>query len=136
VCIHHIALQLGQFLPGALVKVPYSDKLARVADPFRQPEELLGAVSAPVGSMSDKLALLPLILKEKTTSVDQIFKEEETDTLDLLTRKWFISDVLLEGACLFFIQYKADIDYACGYCPYSHCCLRPGRILFLFPCGS
>jgi hypothetical protein len=85
-------------LPGALVKVPDSDKLARVADPFRQPEELLTTISTKVGSMSDKMSLLPLILKEKTTGVEQLFREEETDTLDLLTRKWFISDVLLEGA--------------------------------------
>lgn len=57
------------------------------------------AVSAPVGSLSDKLALLPLILKVKTTSVEKLFREEETDTLDLLTREWFFSDVMLEGAC-------------------------------------
>lgn len=97
--MHRIALKLGQFLPGALVKVPYSNELARVADPFRQPKDLFVAVSAPVGSISDKLALLPLILKVKTTSVEKLFREEETDTLDLLTRKWFFSDVMLEGAC-------------------------------------
>jgi protoporphyrinogen oxidase len=89
------ALQLGKFLPGALVKVKGRIPLAKVADPLRQPASLLDAVIAPIGSLIDKIALLPLIFTVRTKSVQDLFKEAETDTFTALTKKWRMSDVIL-----------------------------------------
>jgi hypothetical protein len=89
------ALQLGKFLPGALVKVKGRIPLAKVADPLRQPASLLDAVIAPIGSLVDKIALLPLIFTVRTKSVQDLFKEAETDTFTALTKKWKMSDVIL-----------------------------------------
>jgi phytoene dehydrogenase-like protein len=89
------ALQLGAFLPGALVKVKGRIPLAEVADPLRQPASLLDAVIAPIGSLIDKIALLPLIFTVRTKSVQDLFKEVETDTFTALTKKWRMSDVIL-----------------------------------------
>lgn len=89
-------LKLGRFQPGALVKVKDSDELARVADPLRQPEDIFTALLAPVGTLEDKIRLLPLIFHALTTSVEDLFQERETDTLTALKDRWGFSDVLLD----------------------------------------
>jgi len=81
-------LKLQKFLPGALVKVPDSDTLARVADPLRQPLETFNALVAPVGSLIDKIKLLPLIFHSQTTPLEELFAETETDTYTTLTQRW------------------------------------------------
>jgi phytoene dehydrogenase-like protein len=52
-------------------------------------------VLAPIGSLIDKIALLPLIFTVRTKSIQQLFKETETDTFTALTEKWGFSDVIL-----------------------------------------
>jgi len=106
------ALKLGKFLPGALVKVKGSDTLARVADPLRQPESLLDAVLAPVGSLIDKIALLPLIFTVRTKTVSELFQEPETNTLDALVNKWRFSDVILDRFFRPFLEgiYLAPLE--------------------------
>lgn len=106
------ALRLGKFLPGALVKVKGSDTLARVADPLRQPESIVDAILAPVGSLIDKIALLPLIFAVRTKTVSALFDEAETDTLDALVNKWGFSNVILERFFRPFLEgiYLAPIE--------------------------
>jgi phytoene dehydrogenase-like protein len=89
-------LELGKFTPGALVKVPGRDELVRVADPLRQPGELVSTLLAPIGSLADKIALLPLILKARFTSVEHIFDEEETDTITALKERWGFDTTIIE----------------------------------------
>ena len=86
------ALELKKFLPGAFVKIEGRDALARVADPLRNPEDIFDSVLSPIGSLVDKVKVLPLVLNVRLSSIESIFKEPETDTLSALVERWGFSD--------------------------------------------
>lgn len=90
------ALKLKPFLPGALVKLKSRNRLARVADPLRVPADTLNAVLAPVGSIFDKIKVLPLIFNARTKSIEELFEEKETDTETALIERWGFSDAFIE----------------------------------------
>jgi protoporphyrinogen oxidase len=106
------ALKLGKFLPGALVKVPDANELARVTDPLREPSEIFTALVAPVGSIFDKLSLLPLISQVRASTIDQLFTEDETDTLEELMVRWGFSSVIVERFFKPFLEgiYLAPLE--------------------------
>jgi phytoene dehydrogenase-like protein len=85
-------LRLKPFLPGALVKLKDRSTLVRVADPLRNPEHSVSSILAPVGSILDKMEVLPLILNVRGKSVAELFEERETDTMTALTDRWGFSD--------------------------------------------
>jgi phytoene dehydrogenase-like protein len=89
------ALKLRPFLPGALVKLKSRNKLARVADPLRVPGDTLNALLSPVGSIFDKLRVLPVILNVRLKSIENLFEERETDTETALTERWGFSDAFI-----------------------------------------
>ena len=90
------ALQLGKFLPGALVKIKDSAALQRVADPLRQPGDLFTAITADVGTLLDKVRVLPLIYHVRSNSIAELFDEPETDTRTALTERWGFSDDFIQ----------------------------------------
>jgi phytoene dehydrogenase-like protein len=86
------ALELKQFLPGAKVKLKGRKELARVADPLRNPGDIVDSVLSPIGSLLDKVKVLPLVLNVRLSSVEAIFNEKETDTESALIERWGFSD--------------------------------------------
>ena len=86
------ALELKKFLPGAFVKIEGRDALARVADPLRNPEDIFDSVLSPIGSLVDKVKVLPLVLNVRLSSIKSIFAEPETDTMTALVERWGFSD--------------------------------------------
>jgi phytoene dehydrogenase-like protein len=90
------ALQLGKFQPGALVKIKNRRRLAKVADPFRQPEDIIASIVEPVGTIFDKINLLPLILNVKSKSVQDLFEERDTDTEYALEYRWNLGKDILD----------------------------------------
>lgn len=68
------------------------NNLARVADPLREPSEVINALLAPVGSLGDKIDLLPLILNVRTKSIEELFEERDTDTETALVERWGFTD--------------------------------------------
>jgi phytoene dehydrogenase-like protein len=86
------ALELKQFLPGAKVKLKGRKELARVADPLRNPLDIVDSVLSPIGSLLDKVKVLPLVLNVRLSSIEAIFNEEETDTETALIERWGFSD--------------------------------------------
>jgi phytoene dehydrogenase-like protein len=88
-------LELGKFQPGALVKLPGKTELVKVADPLRQPQDILTAITAPVGTLEDKLKVMNLLIHVFTNDVSGLFQEEETSTLVALQDRWgFSSDMI------------------------------------------
>jgi phytoene dehydrogenase-like protein len=85
-------LELQRFLPGAFVKIKGQKKLARVADPLRNPEDIFASVLSPIGSIVDKVKVLPLVANVRLNSVEKIFAEPETDTESALYERWGFSD--------------------------------------------
>ncbi|KAI2512792.1 flavin containing amine oxidoreductase [Fragilaria crotonensis] len=111
-------LQLGKFIPGAMVKLPpgkgndATNGMAKVADPLRQPLELFTALTAPVGSLMDKIKVLPLLFHVFTTDVAELFQEEETTTLQALKDRWGFSDEMIDTFYKPFLEgiYLAPLD--------------------------
>ena len=84
--------------------------LARVADPVRQPKRILDAIFSPVGTWVDKIRLIPLINHVKFNSIEDLFEEEEVDTLTCLQRKYKFSDKMIKE---FFTPFFEGI-YLCS----------------------
>ena len=80
-------LKLKRFLPGATVL--YDGGQFEIADPFRRPSALFATVFAPVGSLKDKINTFFLKNRLINISVDNIFKQPETDTVTKLKKYGF-----------------------------------------------
>ena len=77
------ALKLGAFESGALIRQP--DGFIEMSDPFKYPSRLFQALTAPVGSLSDKLGILRLLADVNAVAkADDFFTEMDTDTLSYL----------------------------------------------------
>lgn len=86
-------LKLHAFSPGALVF--WRGKLHRVADPWRQPQHLLAAGLAPIGTLADKLRVLRLRWRLGQQPLAKLWEEPETTTLAYLKAQGF-SDHIIE----------------------------------------
>jgi phytoene dehydrogenase-like protein len=53
-------LELGTFIPGAIVRTPQGT--SRLSNPLHRPQDILATVTSPVGSLRDKLRLAELVL--------------------------------------------------------------------------
>lgn len=82
------SLHLGRFVPGALIKLPGLNTLARVVDPLRDATELLSALSTPIGTFQDKVNVLRLVIHTSQRSVKELFAELESDTQSALLARW------------------------------------------------
>lgn len=114
------ALKLGRFVPGSLVKLrdygesgvdndsPYGP-LFKVADPLRVPSDLITAVLAPVGTFMDKVRVLFLLFNVFTNSVEELFEQEEVDTLTCLRDTYGFSEKFIEE---FFTPFLEGIYLA------------------------
>ena len=105
-------LQLRPFLPGALVKVSGSTQLARVSDPFRQPLSVVDALLAPVGSLADKIKVLPLLFDTVSKTPEALFAEEEMTTMDALKNKWGFGNDMISKFYTPFLEgiYLAPLE--------------------------
>lgn len=101
------ALQLKPFDPGAMIKLEHG--LARVADPLRQPGKIIDAIVSPVGSLLDKLKLAPLLLHVRRNSIEDLFLEDEVDTLSCLQNKYKFSEKMIQE---FFEPFLTGIYFA------------------------
>ena len=88
-------LKLRRFLPGALVKMKGQNRLARISDPLRERSDVFQAITSPIGTPGDKLAMLPLILNVRYKSIEELFEEFETDTETALRSRWGFSDDII-----------------------------------------
>ncbi|MBT8401089.1 MAG: FAD-dependent oxidoreductase [Rhodothermia bacterium] len=85
-------LELHHFRPGALVRL--KGRFHQVSDPFRDPAGTLGTLTAPVGSVLDKLRILKLRSAVSSRGEDQIFQRPETTTIDALRNRGFSPKII------------------------------------------
>jgi len=86
-------LNLKSFQPGALV---YNDgKFSRVADPIRRPQDLIEALTGPVGTIFDKLGVGTLRLYANLASVKTLNEGREVSTYSYLKDQQNLSDDII-----------------------------------------
>lgn len=98
------ALKLRPFLPGALVKLDGRTRFGRVADPIREPADIINSVLSPVGSLIDKMKVLPLVFNVRTKSIEELFEEREVATSEALTDRWGFSDSFISSFLQPFLE--------------------------------
>ncbi len=80
-------LDLRRFSPGA--RVWNGSKFHTVGDPLRRPQDLFPTITAPIGSIADKLRLLKLILSVRTGSPGALLRRPDRTTADRLSSAGF-----------------------------------------------
>ena len=90
--LDYTALDLRAFHPGARVQTETG--MYRVADPFRQPEHLWPTLSAPTGSLLDKLRIATLRQRARRGSLDDVLQRPESTTLAALQAHGFSTGMI------------------------------------------
>jgi hypothetical protein len=80
-------LDLRTFSPGA--RVWNGSKFHTVGDPLRRPQDLFPTITAPIGSIADKVRLLRLILSVRTGSPGALLRRPDRTTSDRLASAGF-----------------------------------------------
>lgn len=96
-------LQLRPFESGAVIRRP--DGFTVLPDPFKNPAALLPALTAPVGSLADKLRTLRLSLECDDLDDRDVFRHAGTDTLTFL-RDYGFSEKMID---LFFRPFFGGV---------------------------
>jgi phytoene dehydrogenase-like protein len=86
-------LGLRAFESGALIRRP--DGFTALPDPFKNPAALLPALTAPVGSLGDKLRTFRLTLDTDDADDAETFRHSATDTLSYL-RDYGFSEKMID----------------------------------------
>ena len=86
------ALDLKKFLPGAVVYK--NGNRQTLGDPLRELSLLLPTLFSSLGTLSDKFKILALNRELKHTSIDTLFTEKETTTLQYLSQSGFSDSMI------------------------------------------
>ena len=87
------ALDLKPFYPGAVVRA--GGRFFRVGDPFRHPLDGLRSLTAPIGSLRDKLGIARLRSRVTAGTIEELFQRPEQHTIDYLREAGF-SDRMID----------------------------------------
>ena len=99
--LDYAALKLQPFYPGALV---YREgRFHRVADPWRRPQHALSTLLSPLGTLSDKLRVARLQQHVSGLTLEQLFDQPESSTMEALRRSGF-TESMIEGFFRPFFQ--------------------------------
>jgi phytoene dehydrogenase-like protein len=104
------ALDVGPFAPGAFVWT--GDRLVRVGDPLAEPSTLLDTLSAPIGSLGDKVRLLALRRRLVRTPVPELLRADETSTREHLRALGFSDRIVARFLGPLFGGIQLDPDLA------------------------
>lgn len=96
-------LNLKPFRSGAVIR--YQNDFTTLADPFKEPSSILSSFFSPVGTFSDKLRILRLVMHLNDMDDDEIFKHADSDTLQFL-KDFGWGDRLIEQ---FFIPFFGGV---------------------------
>jgi phytoene dehydrogenase-like protein len=102
------ALDLRPFEPGAMIRVDGS--FHRVADPLRRPLLIPSTLTAPVGTLADKLRLARLVLDVRTHSVRELLARPDSTTAERLGAAGFTADMVRSFWQPLFAGIQLDPD--------------------------
>ncbi|MGB3143290.1 MAG: NAD(P)/FAD-dependent oxidoreductase [Maribacter sp.] len=93
-------LELQKFLPGA--QVFRNGQSSIIGDPLRSLSLLIPTLSSSIGTFGDKLKVLKLNMALKKKTLEEIFEEPETSTLDYLESFGFSEEMISQFFKPFF----------------------------------
>ncbi len=86
------ALGLSMFEPGAVIRA--RGGFHRVADPLRRPQLIPKTMTAPIGTLADKVRLARLVLDVRSHSVPDLLRRADMTTAERLARCGFSSTMI------------------------------------------
>ncbi len=101
-------LALKPFAPGAIIRI--DGRFHRIADPRRHPRDLLSTLTAPIGTMGDRLRMARLALNVRRGSSDGIFEKPDMPTIEFLRSKGFSKRIINRFFKPFFAGVCLDPD--------------------------
>lgn len=103
--LNYDRLALKPFAPGAIVRI--DGRFYRIADPKRRPQDLWSTLTAPIGTMGDRLRLIRLALTVRRKMPSRIFEGQDMPTIEFLKSKGFSEKIIqrllhpfFAGVCL------------------------------------
>ena len=110
--VHHrldlAALDVQTFEPGAVVRVEVV--FHRVADPLRRPGQVVSTLSAPVGTLADKVRLARLVLDVRTHPVGALLRRPDRSTKARLVQAGFSEGMIRSFWQPLFAGIQLDPD--------------------------
>jgi phytoene dehydrogenase-like protein len=97
------ALDLRPFAPGAMIHI--GGRFFTIADPLRRPGRTFSTLTAPIGSLADRLRLLRLTSRVVRGELADIFKQPEMTSMALLRAEGF-SEIMIKR---FFIPFFGGV---------------------------
>ncbi len=98
-------LGLDFFAPGAIVRI--GEEFYPVSDPLRRPQDLWSTVTAPIGSLGDRLRIIRLTRKVCRGNVSDLFQKPDMPTIEFLRAEGFSETIIqrffkpfFAGVCL------------------------------------
>jgi len=98
-------LDLRAFTPGAMLLYA-NGKRDHIGDPLRDPSSFFPTLHSEAGSFMDKLRILKLKLRLGSFSIEDIFKQDEKTTQEILSKEYGFSDGMIRD---FFAPFFAGI---------------------------
>lgn len=101
------SLRLHRFAPGAMIR--HRGRFYTVADPRRRPQAFFETLTAPIGTLGDRLRLLRLAGRVTRGSLASLFDRPEAETMAFLRAEGFTDKMIARffvpffgGVCLDF----------------------------------
>ena len=76
------ALDLHAFAPGAMFQI--AGRRFTVADPLRRPMDVIDTITAPIGTLVDRLRLARLTHRVTTAAFEDLFQQPESTSMEFL----------------------------------------------------
>ena len=111
-------LKLHRFAPGAIIRI--AGNFFRVSDPIRRPSDLWSTLKAPIGSTADRLRIIWLTRKVRTSSVTSIFRSPDMPTIDFLRTEGFSENIIQRFFKPFFAGVCLDPDITASSRVFRH----------------
>lgn len=96
-------LNLKSFAPGVMIRL--EERFFRIADPRRRPLDMWETLTAPIGSIRDRLVMLRMAGRIRRSTVAEIFQAPDMPTIDFLHKQGF-SDTIIQT---FFKPFFANV---------------------------
>jgi phytoene dehydrogenase-like protein len=96
-------MDLRNFAPGAMIRI--RGRFYTLADPLRRPGALIGSLTAPIGSLADRLRLLRLAHRVTRGPFDDLFRQPELTSMQFLRGEGF-SETMIKR---FFVPFFGGV---------------------------